>query len=73
MTLQVLVDGAQNIRKSRRAQVDFSRTQGGVVRYQRQGPYITTFDITLGYPTHAEYDTFFAPVSYTHLTLPTKA
>ena len=60
MTLQRFVDGAQNVRKSRRAQIDFSRTQGGVVRYQRQGPYITTFDITLGYPTHAEYDAFFA-------------
>ena len=60
MTLQRLVDGAQNVRKSRRAQIDFSRTQGGVVRYQRQGPYITTFDLTLGYPTHAEYDAFVA-------------
>ena len=60
MTLQRLVDGAQNVRKSRRAQIDFSRTQGGVVRYQRQGPYITTFDLTLGYPTHAEYVAFVA-------------
>ena len=58
MTLQLIVDGAQNIRKSRRAQVDYSRTQGGVVRYQRQGPFITTFEITPGYPTHAVTDSF---------------
>lgn len=58
MTLQNIINGAQNIRKSRRAEVDFSRTQGGVVRYQRQGPYITTFEVTPGYPTHAETDAF---------------
>ena len=58
MTLQLIVDGAQNIRKSRRAQIDYSRTQGGVVRYQRQGPFITTFEITPGYPTNAETDAF---------------
>ena len=60
MTLQLIVDGAQNIRKSRRAQIDYSRTQGGVVRYQRQGPFITTFEITPGYPTHAVTDSFAA-------------
>ena len=60
MTLQIIVDGAQNIRKSRRTQLDYSRTQGGVVRYQRQGPFITTFEITPGYPTHAETDSFVA-------------
>ena len=58
MTLQLIVDGAQNIRKSRRAQIDYSRTQGGVVRYQRQGPFITTFELTPGYPTHAITDSF---------------
>ena len=58
MTLQLIVDGAQNIRKSRRAQIDYGRTQGGVVRYARQGPFITTFEITPGYPTHAVTDSF---------------
>ena len=60
MTLQLILDGAQNIRKSRRAQIDYSRTQGGVVRYQRQGPFVTTFEITPGYPTHAVTDSFAA-------------
>ena len=59
MTLQNIINGAQNIRKSRRAQIDYSRTQGGVVRYQRQGPFTTTFEITPGYPTHDVTDAFY--------------
>ena len=60
MTLQNIVNGAQNIRKSRRAQIDHTRTQGGRVFYQRSGPFITTFEVTPGYPTHAEVDNFSA-------------
>ena len=58
MTLQNIINGAQNIRKSRRAQIDSTQTQGGVIRYQRNGPFITTFEITPGYPDHATYDAF---------------
>ena len=58
MSLQAIINGAQAINKDRRAQIDYSRTQGGVVRYQRSGPFITTFSVTPGYPTQAQYDTF---------------
>ena len=58
MTLQTIINGAQAIRKSRRAQIETTRTQGGVVKQQRTGPFITTFDVAPGYPTLAEYDAF---------------
>ena len=58
MTLQNIINGAQNIRKSRRAQIDSTITQGGRVFYQSSGPFITTFELTPGYPTNAEVDAF---------------
>ena len=58
MTLQNIINGAQNVRKSRRAQIEYTRTQGGRVQSQRSGPFITTFDVTPGYPTHDELDAF---------------
>ena len=58
MTLQNIINGAQNVRKSRRAQIDHTRTQGGRVFFQREGAFITTFEVTAGYPTHDVYDQF---------------
>ena len=60
MTIQTIINGSRNISKNRRANVDFTRTLGGVVKQSRSGPFITTFNITPNYPTQAEHDAFIA-------------
>ena len=52
--IQTMVNGAQAISKNRSAQTDYTRTQGGVVKSVRSGPFLHTFSITPGYPTREE-------------------
>ena len=60
MSIQAVIDNAQAISKDRRTNIDVTRTLGGVVKYSRSGPYLTTFSITPSYPTQAEHDAFTA-------------
>ena len=58
MTIQTIIDTAQAISKDRRPNVDVTRTLGGVVKYARSGPFLTTFEVTASYPTQAQHDAF---------------
>ena len=62
MTIQTIIDGAQAIGKDRRPNIDVTRTLGGTVKYARSGPFITTFNVTPGYPTMAEQGALVAQI-----------
>lgn len=53
MSLQAIINQAAAVAANRTAPFDYSRTQGGVVKRSRSGPYLYTFEIDAGRPTDA--------------------